>query len=456
MIEPTALSAVEAIDALGAGRFSALSLTQAYLERIAAGGECRAWVHVDSAGALEAAHASDQRRARGEAYHPLDGVPIGVSDNIEVAGMPLTAGMATRRRRIAQEDAHCIAKLKRTGAVILGKLNLDEAGFGGSGDNPHFGGCRHPLDATLASGGAASGAAYAVAAQMCALAIATDSLASMRVPAALCGVVAFKPSHSRVSQRGLVTVSHRLDQAGPVARSAADLSVIFQQISGVDALDAHSRTVPLAHIEHEPRLLRIGVIGDLAALGVADPISELFAEVCERLRELLPQQETIGFNDYDFAHKRRAANLLCSAEMNLTHADDLATQADGFSPGLREILAIAAHANAVELAVAEQRLDIARLKSRRVFAQVDVLLAPTTPTTAFPFGSPPPEHAADLASFANFAGLPALTLPMGKAAGLPAGLQLIGPRGADLQLLALAERIERVLGLAQSHPIRRP
>lgn len=442
---PTALSAVEAIDALGAGRMTALGLTQAYLERIASAADSHAWLYVDGANALDAAHRSDQRRARGEAYHPLDGVPVGISDNIDVAGMPATAGMATRRRHIAQEDAYCIAKLRRTGAVILGKLNLDEAGYGSTGDNPHFGGVRHPLDPALASGGAASGTAHAVAATMCAFAIATDCLASMRVPAAWCGIAAFKPSHSRVSQRGLVTVSHRLDQAGPVARSAADLAMVFQQISGADALDAHSRTVPLAHIEHAPELLRVGVIGELAALGVDTAIGERFDQVCERLRTLLPNQQTIGFNDYDFAHKRSAALLLCSAEMNLTHADDLATRADGFSPALRELLAVAATASAVDLAGAEQRLDIARLKARRVFSQVDVLLAPTTPVTAFAFGTTPPEHAADLASFANFAGLPALTLPMGNVHGLPAGLQLIGPRGADLQILALAERIEKVL-----------
>ena len=453
MTHPTTLTALEAIDALAAGHLSAVELTRAYLERIGdVGLASNAFLHLDTNGALDAAHASDLRRANGTSYHPLDGIPLAVSDNIEVAGMPLTAGMATRRRRIAQSDAHCIAKLRRAGVVILGKLNLDEAGFGSRGDNPHFGACSNPYGSDHSSGGAASGAAVAVALRLCALAIAVDGLGSLRVPAAFCGVAAFKPSHSRVSQRGLISVSKRLDQVGPVARSCNDLSVVFQQISGVDALDAQSRTVPLAHIERDPRRLTIGVIAELAAQGIAIDVIESFRQSVERLRGLLPIQDPIAFNDYDFGHKRCAAQLLCAAEMNLVHADDLATQPENFSGHLREQLAAAARASAVDLIAAEQRLDLARLKARRIFSVVDVLLTPTAPVAAFAWGTETPEHIADLSSFADFAGLPALSVPMGNLNGLPLGLQLVGPRGSDLQLLALGERIEAVLGRAATPP----
>lgn len=449
------LSATQAAAALAAGSLSARELTLAYLERIEAhNGQLNAWLHVDADGALAQAAASDERRAHGRAYHPLDGIPFGIKDNIAVAGMPLTAGLAVRRGRMAVEDAHCVSKLRRAGAVLLGKLNLQEGALGADGRNAAFGDCHNPYRHGYSPGGSSSGSAAALAAGMCALTLGSDSMGSIRIPAAYCGVVGLKPSYGRVSQRGLVTASTRLDHAGPMARRVMDLAPVFQQVSGVDVHDAHSRTVTLAHAERSAGLLRIGVLDDLAAHGVGSEVASVFASAVARIAEVAPRQFDVNFADYDFGALRRCGLLLCEAEMNAVHGADLAAHPEQFSREFRQMLGYAHKRTAVDLAAAHTRLDGAVLKARRVFASVDVLLTPTTPQPAFAFSTATPVNQADLTSFANFAGVPALSLPMGMtASGLPLGLQLIGPIGSDLQLMALGEMIEALLGVVAPPPL---
>ncbi|MGE4070060.1 MAG: amidase [Lysobacterales bacterium] len=446
--DPAALGAVAAAAALADGRLSAVELTRAYLQQIErCNGQINAYLHVDEAGALAQAAASDERRARGSAHHPLDGIPFGIKDNIAVAGMPLTAGMEVRRQRIASEDAHCVAKLRRAGAVFLGKLHLHEGALGADSDNPFYGRCHNPLRPGYTPGGSSGGSAAALAAHLCALSLGTDSMGSVRIPAAYCGVVALKPSAGRVSQRGLVTASRRLDHVGPMARSCTDLAAVLQQISGADLHDPESRLVPLAHAERAPERLRVGVLGHLHRHGMDVDVVDCFERALLRLKPLLPRTESVSFDEIDFGRSRRAGLLLCEAEMNLVHAADLAAQPELFSPVLRQMLAFARSRSAVDLAAARQLLDRAVVKAREVFAHVDVLLTPTTPQAAFAFGEAVPVNQADLTSFANFAGIPALSLPMGLSRdGMPLGLQLLGPMGSDLQLMALGERIEALLG----------
>lgn len=445
--DPTRLGATAAAAALAAGRFSAVELTEAYLQRIARDNpRINAYLHVDSEGALEQARASDERRVKGRAHHPLDGIPFGIKDNIAVAGMPLTVGMEVRRGRLAGEDAYCVTKLRRAGAVILGKLHLHEAALGADSDNPWYGRCHNPHRIGYSPGGSSGGSAAALAAHLCALSLGSDSMGSARIPAAYCGVVGLKPSAARISQRGLVPGSRRLDHVGPMARGVSDLSALFQQISGVDAFDPNSRTVTLAHTERARERVRIGVLADPTAHAVDAEVVECFERTVEALRPMFPRWHRVSFADVDFGRARRAGLLLCEAEMNLVHAQDLAQHPELFSPALRKMLGFAATRSAIDLVAAANLLDESVLKARRVFADVDVLLTPTTPQPAFAFGTPTPANQADLTSFANFAGVPALSLPMGKTAeGLPLGLQLIGPIGSDLQLMALGELIERVL-----------
>lgn len=443
--DPALLSAAEAGAALARGELGARDLTEACLRRAAADA-CNAWLHVDPEGALAQARASDERRAKGRAHHPLDGIPVAIKDNIAVAGLPLTAGMLAYRGRVADEDAHCVAKLRRAGAVILGKTHLCEGALGADSDNSHYGRCLNPRVPGASAGGSSSGSAAALAAHQCMLALGSDSMGSVRIPAAWCGVVGFKPSAARVSTRGLVTVSRRLDHIGPMARRVADLSAIFQQISGLDLHDPASRLVPLAHVERDPAQLRVGVLGGLEPLGVETAVMAGFEQAIARIAGLLPRRQSVSLADASLARWRRAGFLLMEAEMCQEHAEVLARRPASLSPALRELLAFPATRTAVDLAGALHRLDEAVLFGRQLFVGLDVLLLPTTPQPACDCGAPLPANQADLTSLANVAGLPALSLPMGTTPdGRPLGLQLLGPVGSDLQLMALGERIEALL-----------
>lgn len=443
---------LEIVDALDAGQFSSLELTEQYLAQIELiQPELRCFLHCDAEGACAAAQASDRRRAAGEALHPLDGVPCAIKDNIDVAGMPTTAGMATRVGRLADADAACVARLRKAGAVILGKLHLHEAALGADGDNPHFGRCENPRRPGFTAGGSSGGSAAAVAAGLCAFSLGSDSMGSVRIPASYCGVVGFKPSHGRISQRGLLRVSRRLDHIGLLTRSAADLSMLFQAVSGLDPHDPQSRSVPLVHTEHSGLQLRLGRLVDLPALGVSDSVSAVFERACQQIESLYPSLQGIDLGDFEFGRARRAGLLLCEAEMLVEHAEDWQSRREDFSPALQAMLGFAEGRSAAELIVAERRLDLAIPRLRQVFSQVDVLLTPTTPQVAFPWDTPVPANQADLTAIANFAGIPALSLPAGlDPQGLPVGLQLLGPIGSDLQLMALGARIEALLQANQA------
>lgn len=443
--DPALMTAADAASALARRELDAVALTEACLERIAADA-CNAWVHVDAEGALAEARASEERRAKGRAFHPLDGIPVAVKDNIAVAGMPLTAGLQAYRGRVADEDAHCVGKLRRAGAVILGTTHLCEGALGADSDNPHYGRCLNPRVPGASAGGSSSGSAAALAAHQCMLALGSDSMGSVRIPASFCGVVGLKPSAARVSTRGLVTASRRLDHIGPMARRVADLAAVFQQVSGLDPHDPASRLVPLAHVERDPAELRVGVLCDLEALGVENCVADGFEQAISRVAGLLPRRQPVSFADANLTRWRRAGFLLMEAEMCQVHAQLLEQQPDSLSPALRELLAFPATRTAVDLAGALHRLDDAVLFGRQLFVGLDVLLMPTTPQPAFDIASPVPANQADLTSLANFAGLPALSLPMGTTPdGRPLGLQLMGPVGSDLQLMALGVRIEELL-----------
>jgi aspartyl-tRNA(Asn)/glutamyl-tRNA(Gln) amidotransferase subunit A len=325
-------------------------------------------------------------------------------------------------------------------------LHLQEGALGADADNPHDGPCHNPHRHGYSAGGSSSGSAAAVAAGLCAFSLGSDSMGSIRIPASYCGVVGFKPSFGRVSQRGLITVSRRLDHIGPLVRRAADLPMLFQAISGLDPADPQSRAVPLLHSERSDPQVRLGRLIGLPELGVESAVATRFEQVCGRLGERFGTVQDVRMEAFDFARKRRAGLLLCEAEMLVEHARDWQTRRAEFSPPLQRLLAFAEQRSAADLIAAERALDTAVPLLRRIFADVDVLLTPTTPQPAFPLGASVPVNQADLTSIANFAGVPALSLPMGSTSdGLPLGLQLLGPVGSDLQLMALAARIEETV-----------
>ncbi len=448
----------QTLHGLAAGRFSAEQLTQACLEAIARiNPRLNACFAPDAAYAAQTvaqAQASDRRRRVHAPIGRLDGVPITIKDNIDVAGLPTTCGLPGRTAP-ATRDAHVVERLRGAGAMILGKTKLDE-GPGATGSNPHYGDVQNPWRPGFSPGGSSAGAAAAVAAGLCAAAIGSDSLGSIRIPASYCGVYALKPTSGELSTRGLWPAARRLDSIGLLARGVDDLGVLLHVLAEYDADDARSRRrrVELALPDWEPGKLRVGVLPDLAAFGTDAGVASLFARALETLQHELPDRHIVDFADFSIPQARRAALFLIEAEMLTTYADVLNDPAHPLSPPLTQMLDYARGKSAADYAVADRVLDAAVLKARRLFAQADVLVTPTTPQTAFAHSAPAPVNQADFTCFANLAGCPALSLPMGITAdGLPAGLQFVGPPGSDLRLIELAEVCASALDATPAYPI---
>lgn len=437
---------------LAAGQVRAESLTQACLDAIAqANARLNAFVAVDALGALAQAQASDSRRAQGKTIGRLDGVPVAVKDNIDVAGLPTHAGLPGARAPAAR-DAAVIERLRGAGAVILGKTGMDE-GPGAQGANPHWGDVHNPWRHGFSPGGSSAGSAAAVAAGLCAAAIGTDTLGSVRIPASYCGVYGFKPTAGEISWRGIAPAARRLDCVGLLARSVDDLAVLYHVLAGYDAADPRSRRRRLEPElpDWEPDTLRVGVLADLPAWGTSAAVEAVFARALDTLAHELPNRRRVDFADFPIPAARRAGLLLVEAEILGAYPAQVLA---GVSPQLARLLDYARGKFAADYATADRLLDAAVLKARRLFADVDVLVTPTTPQVAFAHGESAPVDQADFTAFANLAGCPAVSLPMGTTAdGLPCGLQLMGPPGSDLRLLDLAQVCAAALDTTPAYPI---
>jgi Asp-tRNA(Asn)/Glu-tRNA(Gln) amidotransferase A subunit family amidase len=442
---------------LASGRTDAVSLAQACLDAIArTNPQLHAFAGVSPSDVvLAAARESDSRRSSATPIGRLDGVPIAVKDNIDVAGLATTCGLPGRTSP-AQRDAHVVERLRGAGALILGKTNLDEGSLGATGINPHFQNIHNPWKPGFSAGGSSSGAAAAVAAGLCAAGIGSDSLGSIRIPASYCGVYALKPTPGEISTRGLWPAARRLDSIGLVARGIDDLAVLLHTLADHDPEDPRSRRrrVCLDLPDWEPGKLRVGVLADLAAWGTEAAVAGLFARAMATLQPELGNCRIVDFADFSIPRARRAAFFLIEAEMLTTYADTLADAAYPVSAPLHALLDFARGKSAADHVAADRVLDAAVLKARRLFADIDVLITPTTPQVAFAYSATAPVTQADFTCFANLAGCPALTLPMGTTDdGLPAGLQMIGPPGSDLRLLELAEVCAAALDATPAYPI---
>ncbi|MBB3225845.1 aspartyl-tRNA(Asn)/glutamyl-tRNA(Gln) amidotransferase subunit A [Luteibacter sp. Sphag1AF] len=440
---------------LASGRVQPQALSDVYqnaIERL--NPKINAYVDLRPSLTQEQALAADRRRRDG-VIGRLDGIPIAIKDNFDVGGLPTRAGMR-RRTRIAEEDAHAVARLRASGAVLLGKTNMDEGALGMTTNNPHYGATHNPHRMGYTAGGSSGGAAAAVASGLAAAAIGSDSLGSIRIPASYCGVYALKPTHGEISARGLVPAARRLDAVGLLARGVDDLTVLLQTLAGYDADDARSRRrrVAFSPPDWEPGNLRAGFLPDLAAIGVEQDVIDVFEAALEKLPRELGERRTVDFSDWDFARTRRAGLLLMEAEMLNTFREELDDEAYPVSPQFRQMVDFAATKSAAEYAAADLVLDAATLKMRRLFAQVDVLVLPTTSQGAFPLDGPVPASQGDLCSFASLAGCPAVSIPMGTLPnGMPIGMQLVGARGSDLRLLELAAVCASSLDAEPEYPV---
>ena len=439
---------------LASGRTTATALTQAFLDAIAvANQDLNAYVQINPAARTDA-QAADARRSSGK-FGRLDGVPVALKDNLDIAGLATGCGLPGAHAA-ATRDAHVVQRLRGAGAVILGKTQVPEASLVASSASPHTGAAHNPFRHGYQAGGSSGGCAVAVAAGLCTVAVGSDSLGSIRIPASYCGVYALKPTYGEISTRGMVPAARRLDAIGLMARSAQDLGVLLHLLGGHDPEDARSRRrrVDLALPDWEPGKLRVGVLGDLASYGTEPGVMYAFERALMALEHELGNRRAVDFADFSIARARRAAFFIIESEMLVTHAQALSDADHPVSAELNKLLDYARNKSAADYVAADRLLDTAVVVARRLFAQIDVLVTPTTPQIAFPLEARLPDNSGDFTCFANFAGCPAVTIPMGLTLdGLPTGMQFTGPPGSDLRLLDLAEVCAAALDAAPAYPV---
>ncbi len=438
-------------DALASGEISAAEATETYLTRIAEHNDnLKAFITVTAEAAREQAKAADERRANNKALGPLDGVPVALKDNIDLAGVPTTGGIEAYRRSVPEQDSVVAKRLRDAGAIFLGKLNLHEGAHGATTANEAFGYCQNPHREGFTPGGSSGGSGAALAAGLCAGALGSDTLGSVRIPASFCGVTGLKPTYGLVSTRGVMPLAYALDHVGPMARSCADLTMLLAVLAGFDPDDPASRHGPTEFSAATGDVslsgIKIGYFAEVNRIAgeTIDPaVSLAYAKAIERLKSTGASLEPVTWDGFDPAAVRSKALLLIEADLANIHAEMLASNPDGFSPTFRAGIDFGQAQPAPKLAKALHMIENVRPVARRLFASVDALVTPTTPVPAFAFESDMPKTITTFTSFANYAGCPALSVPMGKTEdGLPLGLQVVTPKREESLALRIGRAFE--------------
>ena len=476
------LTAVEIAGGIASGEITAVEVTQAHLARIETVDEkVHAFLHVDHEGALAQARAVDARRAKGEPLGPLAGVPLALKDAFTTQGVPTTCGSRILEGWIPPYDATLTKRLKAAGIVILGKTNMDEFAMGSSTENSAYGPTRNPWDLSRVPGGSGGGSAAALAAYEAPLAIGTDTGGSIRQPGALTGTVGVKPTYGSVSRYGLVAYSSSLDQGGPCARTVLDTALLHEVIAGHDPMDSTSVDAPVPPVVAAARHAsvagtRVGVVREFAGEGYQPGVMRRFEESVELLREL--GAEVVEVSCPSFTYAMPAYYLIAPSECSSNLArfdairygrrvgDDGTRSAEevaalsreaGFGPEVKRRIILGTYALSSGYYDAyygsAQRVRTLIIRDfARAFEQVDVLVSPTMPTTAFPIGErvddPMAMYRADLCTIpVNLAGNAAMSLPCGLSPddGLPVGLQIIAPAMADDRLYRVGAAMETAL-----------
>jgi aspartyl-tRNA(Asn)/glutamyl-tRNA(Gln) amidotransferase subunit A len=372
---------------------------------------------------------------------PLAGMTLGVKDNIAVAGMPWTAGLNAFRDRVAHADAPCVAALRGAGAAILGKLAMHEGALGATTDVPRL--CHNPRRHGHTPGGSSGGSAAAVAAGFVQLALGTDTMGSVRIPAAYCGVVGLKPTAGLVPRSLVEPLSHTLDHVGILAATPQDAARALAAMVAVDPADPASRPAPPgwhALTAAPPRLagMRIGIPDPVLNAPVEPALRHALDQAARSLGRRGAEVADLPMPGWDPGAARRAGLLLIEAEAAAIH-HALLEDPRAASPAFRAALAYGRDAGAVRIVRALHRLAETRAAALHALDACELLLLPTTPQRAFPHGTPPPADQADFTALANIAGLPAIALPWPvESGGLPASVQLVGPPHAEALLTAVA------------------
>ena len=425
----------------------AVARLEAALERIRAqDGALRLVTALDEDAAQRAAEDCDRRRAEGRRLGPLDGMLVGVKDNIAVAGLPCTAGLGAWRDRRAEADAPAVARLRAAGAIPFAMLNMHEGALGATSDNPHFGRASNPLDPSRTPGGSSGGSAAAVAAGFVEASLGTDTMGSVRIPSAYCGVAGAKPTRGLVPRTDTVHLSPTLDTVGPIARDVPTLAAMLRVLAGVDPGDPDSLPAPTGWSpdtgQRVPDGLRIGIPCQIGETECESAVLGGLARAREVLVTLGARVVDVDVAGWHPGPARRGGLLLVEAEGAVEFATLLdEPHAAGISDGFRGLLAYGRDLPSHRLVEGLARMRAAAAAAARAFQEVDLLLMPTAPQRAFPHGAEVPANQADFTALANFHGGPALSVPI-PTKGLPVGVQLVGPAFAEGLVLSVGAALE--------------
>ncbi|MET7803317.1 Asp-tRNA(Asn)/Glu-tRNA(Gln) amidotransferase subunit GatA [Micromonospora chersina] len=484
MTDLTRLTAAEIAGLVAAGETSAVEVTQAHLDRIAAVDErVHAFLHVDTEGALAAARSVDERRAAGEDLGPLAGVPVAVKDVLTTKGVPTTVGSKILEGWRPPYDSTIVERLREAGTVMLGKTNMDEFAMGSSTEYSAYGPTRNPWDLDRIPGGSGGGSAAALAAYEAPLSIGSDTGGSIRQPGAVTGTVGAKPTYGGTSRYGLVAFSSSLDTPGPCARNVLDAALLHQAIGGHDPRDSTSIPAPVPDVVSAAKLgasgdltgVKLGVVTEFTGEGAEPGVMAAFRESVEALAKL--GAEIVEVSCPHFQYALPAYYLIAPSECssNLARFDGVRfglrvgddgnrsleevmslTREAGFGPEVKRRIMVGTYAlsSGYYDAYYGQAQKVRTLITRdftAAFERVDALISPTTPFVAFPIGSrtadPYQMYLADLFTIpTNLYGGPAISVPCGLSEGLPVGFQIMAPTMADDRMYRVAAALECTVG----------
>ena len=471
---------------LAAGETTSLAITQAVIDRTAAvDGQVQAFLSSDADDALAQARASDERRAVGNALGPLDGIPIGIKDTLAVKDQPLRCASKMLENYVSPFDATCIVKLREAGAVIWGRLNMDEFAMGSSTENSAYQTTANPWNLETIPGGSSGGSAAALAAGEAIATLGTDTGGSIRQPAALCGVVGMKPTYGLISRYGLVAFASSLDQVGPFARTVEDAALLMEAMLGKDPLDSTSiapqgDTNYAAALKEQKGPWKLGVPREFFGEGI-DPevkanieqaIDWYKSQGCEIIDISLPHSDLAVPVYYIVATAEASSNLARFDGVRYTHRSEAAKDAltlftksrgEGFGDEVKRRIILGTYV------LSSGYYDAYYLRAQKVrrlilgdfesaFEQVDAILTPTSPTPAFKRGEraddPLAMYLSDIYTISvNLAGLPAISVPSGfTESGLPIGLQIIGKAFGEAEMFAVANAFEQAHDYHQQTP----
>ena len=459
--ELTSLTLSNAAEMLRAKKTSSIALTEACLARIERLNPIlNAFITVTAESALREAHAADTEISHGRYRGALHGIPIALKDLVDTEGVRTTAGSGVYEDRVPGQDATVVRKLRAAGAVFLGKLNLHEFAYGGSGVISRFGPVRNPWDVSKTTGGSSSGSAAAVASGMCFAAIGTDTAGSIRLPAAFCGIVGLKPTYGLVSATGVIPLCWTYDHVGPMTRTARDAAILLDAIAGYDPQDPTSLNAEYAPVVDGLKQmrsgLRFGVAREFFTEDLESEVGAGFDSGVERLSAML------GARPVDVTVPLEKSNVVRVAEPYAYHEKLIEESAELYQPATLERIRVGAGISATKYLEVRRELEALRRSSVELFERVDLIATPTVP--CLPYGieellrDPARLRPKELRMLRNTRpfntlGWPAITVPCGVTGPLPIGLQIAAAPGRDGLLLQVAQTWEKETGWSKKLPV---